>query len=151
MRALVIVLLVGLMTIVGCQQLQTEESSEENIVYEQNVDETMIEKRAGQSDAIAVSLERTNNTTMLFTIRMLENRRLDPTTVMSYEVEGERVAIPFGELIAEREEDIRTYEYQTDVDLDLFGSETLPLFHLVEEGESEVTIPLEVINSTNGE
>lgn len=151
MRALVIVLLVGLMTIVGCQQLQTEESSEENIVYEQNVDGTMIEKRAGQSDAIAVSLERTNDTTMLFTIRMLENRRLDPTTVMSYEVEGERVAIPFGELIAEREEDIRTYEYQTDVDLDLFVSETLPLFHLVEEGESEVTIPLEVINSTNGE
>lgn len=151
MRALVIVLLVGLMTIVGCQQLQTEESSEENVVYEQNVDETMIEKRAGQSDAIAVSLERTNNTTMLFTIRMLENRRLDPTTVMSYEVEGERVAIPFGELIAEREEDIRTYEYQTDVDPDLFVSETLPLFHLVEEGESEVTIPLEVINSTNGE
>lgn len=151
MRALVIVLLVGLMTIVGCQQLQTEESSEENIVYEQNVDGTMIEKRAGQSDAIAVSLERTNDTTMLFTIRMLENRRLDPTTVMSYEVEGERVAIPFGELIAEREEDIRTYEYQTDVDLDLFVPETLPLFHLVEEGESEVTIPLEVINSTNGE
>lgn len=151
MRALVIVLLVGLMTIVGCQQLQTEESSEENIVYEQNVDETMIEKRAGQSDAIAVSLERTNDTTMLFTIRMLENRRLDPTTVMSYEVEGERVAIPFGELIAEREEDIRTYEYQTDVDLDLFVPETLPLFHLVEEGESEVTIPLEVINSTNVE
>lgn len=151
MRALVIVLLVGLMTIVGCQQHQTEESSEENIVYEQNVDETMIEKRAGQSDAIAVSLERTNDTTMLFTIRMLENRRLDPTTVMSYEVEGERVAIPFGELIAEREEDIRTYEYQTDVDLDLFVPETLPLFHLVEEGESEVTIPLEVINSTNGE
>lgn len=151
MRALVIVLLVGLMTIVGCQQLQTEESSEENIVYEQNVDETMIDKRAGQSDAIAVSLERTNDTTMLFTIRMLENRRLDPTTVMNYEVEGERVAIPFGELIAEREEDIRTYEYQTDVDLDLFVSETLPLFHLVEEGESEVTIPLEVINSTNGE
>ncbi|MBR2679807.1 MAG: hypothetical protein IKE23_03465, partial [Exiguobacterium sp.] len=138
-------------TIVGCQQLQTEESSEENVVYEQNVDETMIDKRAGQSDAIAVSLERTNNTTMLFTIRMLENRRLDPTTVMSYEVEGERVAIPFGELIAEREEDIRTYEYQTDVDPDLFVSETLPLFHLVEEGESEVTIPLEVINSTNGE
>ena len=151
MRALVIVLLVGLMTILGCQQLQTEESSEENVVYEQNVDETMIDKRAGQSDAIAVSLERTNNTTMLFTIRMLENRRLDPTTVMSYEVEGERVAIPFGELIAEREEDIRTYEYQTDVDPDLFVSETLPLFHLVEEGESEVTIPLEVINSTNGE
>lgn len=153
MRALVIVLLVGLMTIVGCQQLQTEESSEENIVYEQNVDGTMIEKRAGQSDAIAVSLERkrTNNTTMLFTIRMLENRRLDPTTVMSYEVEGERVAIPFGELIAEREEDIRTYVYQTDVDLDLFVPETLPLFHLVEEGESEITIPLEVINSTNGE
>ena len=151
MRALVIVLLVGLMTIVGCQQLQTEESSEENVVYEQNVDETMIDKRAGQSDAIAVSLERTNNTTMLFTIRMLENRRLDPTTVMSYEVDGERVAIPFGELIAEREEDIRTYVYQTDVDLDLFVSETLPLFHLVEEGESEVTIPLEVINSTNGE
>ncbi|WP_455331663.1 hypothetical protein [Exiguobacterium profundum] len=151
MRALVIVLLVGLMTIVGCQQLQTEESSEENVVYEQNVDETMIDKRAGQSDAIAVSLERTNNTTMLFTIRMLENRRLDPTTVMSYEVEGERVAIPFGELIAEREEDIRTYEYQTDVDPDLFVSETLPLFHLVEESESEVTIPLEVINSTNGE
>ncbi|WP_031422283.1 hypothetical protein [Exiguobacterium sp. NG55] len=151
MRALVIVLLVGLMTIVGCQQLQTEESSEENVVYEQNVDETMIDKRAGQSDAIAVSLERTNNTTMLFTIRMLENRRLDPTTVMSYEVEGERIAIPFGELIAEREEDIRTYEYQTDVDPDLFVSETLPLFHLVEEGESEVTIPLEVINSTNDE
>ena len=151
MRALVIVLLVGLMTIVGCQQHQTEESSEENIVYEQNVDETMIEKRAGQSDAIAVSLERTNDTTMLFTIRMLENRRLDPTTVMSYEVEGERVVIPFGELIAEREEDIRTYEYQTDVDLDLFVPETLPLFHLVEEGESEVTIPLEVIDSTNGE
>lgn len=151
MRALVIVLLVGLMTIVGCQQHQTEESSEENIVYEQNVDETMIDKRAGQSDAIAVSLERTNDTTMLFTIRMLENRRLDPTTVMSYEVDGERVAIPFGELIAEREEDIRTYEYQTDVDLDLFVPETLPLFHLVEEGESEVTIPLEVINSTNGE
>ena len=111
----------------------------------------MIEKRAGQSNGIAVSLERTNNTTMLFTIRMLENRRLDPTTVMSYEVEGERVAIPFGELIAERDEDIRTYEYQTDVDPDLFVSETLPLFHLVEEGESEVTIPLEVINSTNGE
>ncbi|MFN3631327.1 MULTISPECIES: hypothetical protein [Exiguobacterium] len=151
MRALVIMLLVGLMTIVGCQQLQTEESSEENVVYEQNVDETMIEKRAGQSDAIAVSLERTNNTTMLFTIRMLENRRLDPTTVMSYEVEGERIAIPFGELIAEREEDIRTYEYQTDVDPDLFVSETLPLFHLVEEGETEVTIPLEVINSTNVE
>jgi len=136
---------------VGCQQLQTEESSEENVVYEQNVDETMIEKRAGQSDAIAVSLERTNNTTMLFTIRMLENRRLDPTTVMSYEVEGERIAIPFGELIAEREEDMRTYEYQTDVDPDLFVSETLPLFHLVEEGETEVTIPLEVINSTNVE
>ncbi|WP_214744533.1 hypothetical protein [Exiguobacterium sp. s189] len=149
MRALVIVLLVGLMTIVGCQQLQTEESNEENIVYEQNVDEAMIEKRAGQSDAIAVSLERTNNTTMLFTIRMLENRRLDPTTVMSYEVDGERIAIPFGELIAEREEDIRTYEYQTDVDPDLFVSDTLPLFHLVEEGETEVTIPLEVINSTN--
>ncbi|MGE6490362.1 hypothetical protein ACQKD4_01545 [Exiguobacterium sp. NPDC077395] len=149
MRALVIVLLVGLMTIVGCQQLQTEESNEENIVYEQNVDEAMIEKRAGQSDAIAVSLERTNNTTMLFTIRMLENRRLDPTTVMSYEVDGERIAIPFGELIAEREEDIRTYEYQTDVDPDLFVSDTLPLFHLVEEGETEVTIPLEVIDSTN--
>lgn len=151
MRALVVVLLVGLMTIVGCQQLQTEESSEENVVYEQKVDETMIEKRAGQSDAIAVSLERTNNTTMLFTIRMLENRRLDPTTVMSYEVDGERIAIPFGELIAEREEDIRTYEYQTDVNPDLFVSETLPLFHLVEEGETEVTIPLEVINSTSGE
>lgn len=151
MRALVVVLLVGLMTIVGCQQLQTEESSEENVVYEQKVDEMMIEKRAGQSDAIAVSLERTNNTTMLFTIRMLENRRLDPTTVMSYEVKGERIAIPFGELIAEREEDIRTYEYQTDVDPDLFVSETLPLFHLVEEGETEVTIPLEVINSTNVE
>ncbi|MGA9468107.1 MAG: hypothetical protein WBV10_10790 [Exiguobacterium marinum] len=149
MRALVIVLLVGLMTIVGCQQLQTEESKEENVVYEQNVDETMIEKRAGQSDAIAVSLERTNSTTMLFTIRMLENRRLDPTTVMSYEVDGERIAIPFGELIAEREEDIRTYEYQTDVDPELFVSETLPLFHLVEEGESEVTIPLEIVNSTN--
>ncbi|WP_214694484.1 MULTISPECIES: hypothetical protein [unclassified Exiguobacterium] len=149
MRALVIVLLVGLMTIVGCQQLQTEESNEENIVYEQNVDEAMIEKRAGQSDAIAVSLERTNNTTMLFTIRMLENRRLDPTTVMSYEVDGERIAIPFGELIAEREEDIRTYEYQTDVDPDLFVSDTLPLFHLVEDGETEVTIPLEVIDSTN--
>lgn len=151
MRALVIVLLVGLMTIVGCQQLQTEESSKENVVYEQSVDEAMIEKRAGQSDAIAVSLERTNNTTMLFTIRMLENRRLDPTTVMSYEVDGERIAIPFGELIAEREEDIRTYEYQTDVDPDLFVSETLPLFHLVEEGETEFTIPLEVINSTNVE
>lgn len=151
MRALVVVLLVGLMTIVGCQQLQTEESSEENVVYEQKVDETMIEKRAGQSDAIAVSLERTNNTTMLFTIRMLENRRLDPTTVMSYEVDGERIAIPFGELIAEREEDIRTYEYQTDVNPDLFVSETLPLFHLVEEGEAEVTIPLEVVNSTSGE
>ena len=151
MRALVVVLLVGLMTIVGCQQLQTEESSEENVVYEQKVDETMIEKRAGQSDAIAVSLERTNNTTMLFTIRMLENRRLDPTTVMSYEVDGERIAIPFGELIAEREEDIRTYEYQTDVNPDLFVSETLPLFHLVEEGETEVTIPLEVINSTSSE
>ncbi|WDH75527.1 hypothetical protein PTI97_11935 [Exiguobacterium marinum] len=151
MRALVIVLLVGLMTIVGCQQLQTEESKEENVVYEQNVDETMIEKRAGQSDAIAVSLERTNSTTMLFTIRMLENRRLDPTTVMSYEVDGERIAIPFGELIAEREEDIRTYEYQTDVDPELFVSETLPLFHLVEEGESEVTIPLEIVNSTNVE
>ncbi|WP_214882433.1 MULTISPECIES: hypothetical protein [unclassified Exiguobacterium] len=149
MRALVIVLLVGLMTIVGCQQLQTEESKEENVVYEQNVDETMIEKRAGQSDAIAVSLERTNSTTMLFTIRMLENRRLDPTTVMSYEVDGERIAIPFGELIAEREEDIRKYEYQTDVDPELFVSETLPLFHLVEEGESEVTIPLEIVNSTN--
>ncbi|WP_214700141.1 MULTISPECIES: hypothetical protein [unclassified Exiguobacterium] len=149
MRALVIVLLVGLMTIVGCQQLQTEESKEENVVYEQNVDETMIEKRAGQSDAIAVSLERTNSTTMLFTIRMLENRRLDPTTVMSYEVDGERIAIPFGELIAEREEDIRTYEYQTDVDPELFVSETLPLFYLVEEGESEVTIPLEIVNSTN--
>lgn len=151
MRALVVVLLAGLMTIVGCQQLQTEESSEENVVYEQKVDETMIEKRAGQSDAIAVSLERTNNTTMLFTIRMLENRRLDPTTVMSYEVDGERIAIPFGELIAEREEDIRTYEYQTDVNPDLFVSETLPLFHLVEEGETEVTIPLEVINSTSSE
>ena len=149
MRALVIVLLVGLMTIVGCQQLQTEESNEENIVYEQNVDEAMIEKRAGQSDAIAVSLERTNNTTMLFTIRMLENRCLDPTTVMSYEVDGERIAIPFGELIAEREEDIRTYEYQTDVDPNLFVADTLPLFHLVEEGETEVTIPLEVIDSTN--
>ncbi|MCT4787170.1 hypothetical protein ACFQO8_01495 [Exiguobacterium aestuarii] len=149
MRALVIVLLVGLMTIVGCQQLQTEESNEENIVYEQDVNEAMIEKRAGQSDAIAVSLERTNNTTMLFTIRMLENRRLDPTTVMSYEVDGERIAIPFGELIAEREEDIRTYEYQTDVDPDLFVSDTLPLFHLVEEGETEVTIPLEVVDSTN--
>lgn len=149
MRALVIVLLVGLMTIVGCQQLQTEESNEENIVYEQDVNEAMIEKRAGQSDAIAVSLERTNNTTMLFTIRMLENRRLDPTTVMSYEVDGERIAIPFGELIAEREEDIRTYEYQTDVDPELFVSDTLPLFHLVEEGETEVTIPLEVVDSTN--
>ncbi|WP_215143278.1 hypothetical protein [Exiguobacterium qingdaonense] len=149
MRAVVIVLLVGLMTIVGCQQLQTEESSKENVVYEQNVDETMIEKRAGQSDAIAVSLERTNNTTMLFTIRMLENRRLEPTTVMSYEVDGERISIPFGELIAEREEDIRTYEYQTDVDLNLFVTETLPLFHLIEEGENEVTIPLEVVNSTN--
>ncbi|WP_214792970.1 MULTISPECIES: hypothetical protein [unclassified Exiguobacterium] len=149
MRALVIVLLVGLMTIVGCQQLQTEESNEENIVYEQDVNEAMIEKRAGQSDAIAVSLERTNNTTMLFTIRMLENRRLDPTTVMSYEVDGERIAIPFGELIAEREEDIRTYEYQTDVNPDLFVSDTLPLFHLVEEGETEVTIPLEVVDSTN--
>lgn len=150
MRSLVLVILIGLMTIVGCQQLQTEETNEENIVYEENVDEAMIEKRAGQSDAIAVSLER-NSSTMLFTIRMLENRRLEPTTVISYEVDGERVSIPFEELIAEREEDIRTYEYQVDVDPDLFMAETLPLLHVVEEGESETTIPLEVVGAPNSE
>lgn len=149
MRAIVITVLVGLMTVVGCQQLQTEKPNDENVVYEQNVEETMIAKRAGQSDAIAVSLERTNSSTMLFTIRMLENHRLDPTTVISYEVDGNRIAIPFGELIAEREEDIRTYEYQVDVDPDLFVAETLPLFHMAEEGEAEITVPLEVVNGTN--
>ena len=149
MRAIILIVLIGLMTVVGCQQLQTEKSNDENVVYEKNVDETMIAKRAGQSDAIAVSLERTNSSTMLFTIRMLENHRLDPTTVISYEVDGNRIAIPFGELIAEREEDIRTYEYQVDVDPDLFVTETLPLFHLAEEGETEITIPLEVVNGTN--
>jgi len=32
MRAIVIALLLGLVTVVGCQQLQTKEASEENIV-----------------------------------------------------------------------------------------------------------------------
>lgn len=149
MRVLVIALILGLMAVVGCQQLQTEEVTEENVVYEQKVDEAMIDKRAGQSEAIAVSLERTNSSTMLFTIRMLEDRRLDPTTVISYEVDGNRVPIPFGELTAEREGDVRTYVYQVDLNPDLFVPETLPLFHFAEEGEIEVSIPLEVVNSTN--
>lgn len=145
MRAIVIALLLGLVTVVGCQQLQTKEASEENIVYEQDVNSTMLSKRAGQSESIAVSLERTNDSTMLFTIRMLENRRLEPTTVISYEVDGTRIAIPFAELIAEREEDMRTYEYQVDSDPDLFATDILPLFHIVEEGQAEVTIPLESV------
>ncbi|STO07160.1 hypothetical protein [Exiguobacterium aurantiacum] len=149
MRVLVIALILGLMAVVGCQQLQTEEVTEENVVYEQKVDEAMIDKRAGQSEAIAVSLERTNSSTMLFTIRMLEDRRLEPTTVISYEVDGNRVPIPFGELTAEREGDVRTYVYQLDLNPDLFVPETLPLFHFAEEGEIEVSIPLEVVNSTN--
>ncbi|MCC5891181.1 hypothetical protein [Exiguobacterium sp.] len=149
MRVLAIALILGLMTVVGCQQLQTEEVTEENVVYEQKVDEAMIDKRAGQSEAIAVSLERANSSTMLFTIRMLEDRRLDPTTVISYEVDGNRVPIPFGELTAEREGDVRTYVYQVDMNPDLFVPETLPLFHFAEEGKAEVSIPLEVVNSTN--
>ncbi|WP_047376411.1 hypothetical protein [Exiguobacterium sp. ZOR0005] len=149
MRVLVIALILGLMAVVGCQQLQTEEVTEENVVYEQKVDEAMIDKRAGQSEAIAVSLERTNSSTMLFTIRMLEDRRLEPTTVISYEIDGNRVPIPFGELTAEREGDVRTYVYQLDLNPDLFVPETLPLFHFAEEGEIEVSIPLEVVNSTN--
>jgi len=61
MRVLVIALVLGLMTVVGCQQMQTEQATEENIVYEQNVDESLIDKRAGQSEALAVSLERANS------------------------------------------------------------------------------------------
>lgn len=149
MRVILLAVLIGLMTVVGCQQVQKDEATDENIVYEQDVEQSMIGKRAGQSDAIAVSLERTNSSTMLFTIRMLENRRLDPTTTISYEVDGNRVSIPYGELIAEREEDIRTYEYQVDVDPELFVTETLPLFHLAETGETEITIPLEVVDLKN--
>lgn len=149
MRLLVIAVVLGLATIVGCQQTQTEETTEENVVFEQKVDDSMVDKRAGQSESIAVSLERTNRSTMLFTIRMLEDRRLDPTTVISYEVDGTRVPIPFGELIAEREGDMRTYVYQSDMNPDLFVPETLPLFYIVEEDEAEVSIPLEIVNSTN--
>lgn len=148
MRVIMIALVLSLITVVGCQQMRTEKVSEENVVYEQKVNDSMIDKRAGQSAAIAVSLERTNSSTMLFTIRMLEDRRLDPTTVISYEVDGNRVSIPFGELVAEREGDIRTYVYQVDLNPDLFTQETLPLFHIAEEGETEVSLPLEVINST---
>lgn len=148
MRALVIALIIGLATIVGCQQVQ-DDPVEENVVFEQDVDDAMINKRAGQSESIAVSLERTNSSTMLFTIRMLEDRRLDPTTIISYEVDGTRVPIPFGELVAEREGDVRTYVYQADLNPDLFVTETLPLFHIGEDGEAEVSIPLEVVNSTN--
>lgn len=148
MRALVITLIIGLATIVGCQQVQ-DDPVEENVVFEQDVDDAMINKRAGQSESIAVSLERTNSSTMLFTIRMLEDRRLDQTTIISYEVDGTRVPIPFGELVAEREGDVRTYVYQADLNPDLFVTETLPLFHIGEDGEAEVSIPLEVINSTN--
>lgn len=148
MRVLVIALILGLATIVGCQQVQ-DEPTEENVVFEQDVEDAMIEKRAGQSESIAVSLERTNSSTMLFTIRMLEDRRLDPTTLISYEVDGTRVPIPFGELVAEREGDVRTYVYQADLNPDLFVTETLPLFHIGEEGEAEVSMPLEVIDSTN--
>ncbi|WP_233547010.1 hypothetical protein [Exiguobacterium sp. AM39-5BH] len=134
MRALVIALIIGLATIVGCQQMQ-DDPVEENVVFEQKVDDAMIDKRAGQSESIAVSLERTNSSTMLFTIRMLEDRRLNPTTIISYEVDGTRVPIPFGELVAEREGDVRTYVYQADLNPDLFVTETLPLFHVGEEGE----------------
>ncbi|MFK3986941.1 MULTISPECIES: hypothetical protein [Exiguobacterium] len=148
MRVLVIALILGLATIVGCQQVQ-DEPTEENVVFEQDVEDAMIEKRAGQSESIAVSLERTNSSTMLFTIRMLEDRRLDPTTLISYEVDGTRVPIPFGELVAEREGDVRTYVYQADLNPDLFVTETLPLFHIGEEGEAEVSMPLEVVDSTN--
>lgn len=148
MRVLVIALILGLATIVGCQQVQ-DDPSEENVVFEQEVDDAMIDKRAGQSESIAVSLERTNSSTMLFTIRMLEDRRLDPTTIISYEVDGTRVPIPFGELVAEREGDVRTYVYQADLNPDLFVTETLPLFHIGEEGEAEVSMPLEVVDSTN--
>lgn len=148
MRVLVIALMLGLATIVGCQQVQ-DDPAEENVVFEQDVDDAMIDKRAGQSESIAVSLERTNSSTMLYTIRMLEDRRLDPTTIISYEVDGTRVPIPFGELVAEREGDVRTYVYQADLNPDLFVTETLPLFHIGEEGEAEVSIPLEVVNSTN--
>lgn len=148
MRVLVIALILGLATIVGCQQVQ-DEPTEENVVFEQDVEDAMIEKRAGQSESIAVSLERTNSSTMLFTIRMLEDRRLDPTTLISYEVDGTRVPIPFGELVAEREGDVRTYVYQADLNPDLFVTETLPLFHVGEEGEAEVSMPLEVVDSTN--
>ncbi|TCI29747.1 hypothetical protein EVJ33_08855 [Exiguobacterium sp. SL-10] len=148
MRVLVIALILGLAAIVGCQQVQ-EDPAEENVVFEQDVDDAMIDKRAGQSESIAVSLERTNSSTMLFTIRMLEDRRLDPTTIISYEVDGTRVPIPFGELVAEREGDVRTYVYQADLNPDLFVTETLPLFHIGEEGEAEVSMPLEVVDSTN--
>lgn len=148
MRVLVIALILGLATIVGCQQVQ-DDPVEENVVFEQDVDDAMIDKRAGQSESIAVSLERTNSSTMLFTIRMLEDRRLDPTTIISYEVDGTRVPIPFGELVAEREGDVRTYVYQADLNPDLFVTETLPLFHIGEEGEAELSMPLEVVNSTN--
>ncbi|WP_214802230.1 hypothetical protein [Exiguobacterium sp. s194] len=148
MRVLVIALILGLATIVGCQQVQ-DDPTEENVVFEQDVEDAMIEKRAGQSESIAVSLERTNSSTMLFTIRMLEDRRLDPTTIISYEVDGTRVPIPFGELVAEREGDVRTYVYQADLNPDLFVTETLPLFHIGEEGEAEVSMPLEVVDSTN--
>lgn len=148
MRVLVIALILGLATIVGCQQVQ-DDPVEENVVFEQDVEDAMIEKRAGQSESIAVSLERTNSSTMLFTIRMLEDRRLDPTTLISYEVDGTRVPIPFGELVAEREGDVRTYVYQADLNPDLFVTETLPLFHIGEEGEAEVSMPLEVVDSTN--
>ena len=148
MRVLVIALILGLATIVGCQQVQ-DDPVEENVVFEQDVDDAMIDKRAGQSESIAVSLERTNSSTMLFTIRMLEDRRLDPTTIISYEVDGTRVPIPFGELVADREGDVRTYVYQADLNPDLFVTETLPLFHIGEEGEAEVSMPLEVVDSTN--
>ncbi|TCI42182.1 hypothetical protein EVJ27_13330 [Exiguobacterium sp. SH3S2] len=149
MRVLVIALMLGLATIVGCQQMQTEEATEENVVFEQTAGDAMIDKRAGQSESIAVSLERTNSSTMLFTIRVLEDRRLDPTTVISYEVDGTRVPIPFGELVAEREGDVRTYVYQADMNPELFVPTTLPLFHIGEEGEAEVSMPLEAVNSTN--
>ena len=42
---------------------------------------------------------------------------------------------------------MRTYEYQVDSDPDLFATDILPLFHIVEEGQAEVTIPLESVEA----
>lgn len=144
-RILLAIIVLALLAIGGCQQLIGKERKQSDVVYEQPVDALSVQKRAGQSKDVAVSLERIDDLTMRFTIRMLEDRRLEPTTSIRYEVGGEQVDIPFNQLTANLEADVRTYVYETKIDLNLFSGETFPIVYILEEDLEEHVIPLEAV------